>query len=161
MNKNTIDVKTGILFPWPFLFLAVILLIVSVSLIAAKTVVAIVLAIGSMVVLSGYSGIEIDTSQKVYREYMSFLFIKSGKKISYDGIEKIFINTSKVRRQMFTAHTTKSSIYSNVEFNGYLKFDDGTKVHLLSKRQKEKLIKHLNKIAAVLQVQIEDNTASV
>jgi hypothetical protein len=90
---------------------------------------------------------------------MSFFFIKSGKEIKYNGIEKIFINSTKVKQQMHTAHTNHSSIFTNLEFNGYLKLDNGEKLHLLTKRKKEKLLHELKKIALFLDVQIDDTVA--
>ena len=156
MAQNIIDIKTGNLFPWPFQVLAVILSLIGLSVIAGQLVLGLCLLGASMFVFSGYSGIEIDKANGSYREYLSFLFLKSGKKIKYGAIEKIFINSSKVKQQMHTAHTSHSSIFTDIEFNGYLKLENGDKIHLLTKRKKEKLVLELNKIALFLNVQIDD-----
>jgi hypothetical protein len=157
IHKNVIDIKFGPLFPWPFQFLAGILLIIGLAILLEKTILSIIMILGSGFVLSGYSGTEIDKTEKAYREYNAFLFIKIGKKIKYIGIEKIFINTSKVKQQLYTAHTSHSSVFTNTEFNGYVKFEDGTKIQLLSNPKKEKLVSELQKIAEFLNVQVEDN----
>jgi hypothetical protein len=149
------------LFPWHFQFLAVIVLIVSLALITERTVLSVVLMAASVFILSGHSGIEIDKKENYYREYNSFFLIKLGEKIKYAGIEKIYVNTSKMREQLYTAHTSHSSVFINMEFNGYMKFEDGTKVHVLSRRKKADLTKALKKISQFLNVRVEDNTVPV
>lgn len=156
--ENKIDIKYGRLFPWPFLLLAVILLVVGLSLIVEKTMVSGMLIVVGGFILSGYEGTDIDTVGKTYREYKSFFFLKTGERIRYARIEKIFISTSKTKQQLYTAHTTKSSIFENIEFNGFIKFDDGAKVQLLRNRKKADLLKALEKISAFLRVSVEDNT---
>ena len=156
MVPNKIDIKTGTLFPWTFQLIAGIVFLIGLSIIVDRTVLSLCLIAASVFVFSGYSGIEIDKEKNSYREYMSFFLIKSGKKIKYNGIEKIFINSTKVKQQMHTAHTNHSSIFTNVEFNGYLKLENGQKIHLLTKRKKEKLVHELKKIALFLDVQIDD-----
>jgi len=159
--QRNIDVRYGNLFPWPFHLISGIVLIVAASLIIERTAVAIAFMIVSGFVLTASEGTEIDLSRKTFLEYKSFFFIKSGTSESFSAIEKIFINTSKSRQQMYTAHTTKSSIYENIEYNAFLKFDDGTKVHLLKKRKKDDIIKRINTIAAKLGVPVEDHTIAV
>jgi hypothetical protein len=158
MIKNKIDIKYGSLFPWPFLFIGGIVLIIGLALLFENTLASIVLISVGGFILSGSEGTEIDKAAKRYKEYNSFFFIKSGENVAYSGIEKIFINTSKSKQRMYTAHTMHGSVYENVDYNGFLKFNDGTKIHVLRKRRKEDLLKALEKIASFLDVQIEDNT---
>jgi membrane-bound ClpP family serine protease len=158
MDKNKIDIKYGRLFPWQFLFIGGIVLVIGLALLVENTLASIVLISVGGFILSGSEGTEIDKAAKWYREYNAFFFIKSGRNVVYSGIEKIFINTSKSKQKMYTAHTTHGSVYENVDFNGFLKFNDGTKIQLLRKRKKADLLKGLQKIASFLEVQIEDNT---
>lgn len=158
MSKNRVDIKYASLFPLPFRFIAILICLFGLSLVMERTILAIVLIIVSGFVLTGYEGTEIDIASHSYREYQSFFFIKSGSMLKYSGIEKIFVNTTKTKQQVYTAHTTKSSVFEDVEFNGFLKFDNGTKIHLLSKRKKTDLIKALEKLSRLLKVPVEDNT---
>jgi hypothetical protein len=157
-SKSRVDIKYANLFPWPFHLIAVIVLVVAVSLIMERPIAAVIMIMISGIILSASEGTEIDAGAREYREYKSFLFIKTGTNEKYSAIEKIFINTSKTKQQLYTAHTTKSSIFENIEYNAFLKFDDGTKIHLLQKRKKEDLVKQLNRIAMVLGAAIEDHT---
>lgn len=156
--RDRIDVKFGLLFPWHFLFLAGVVLIISISLLADRTIPAICLMTVCVFMLSAYSGTEINKADRVYREYMAFFFIKKGKHVKYDSIERIFINRTTTSQRVHTAHTNHSSQFKNVEFNAFIKFDDGTKIHLLTKRNKQKLLVALEKISATLQVPVVDTT---
>ena len=158
MGKNKIDIQYGRLFPWPFLFIGGIVLVIGLALLVENRLASIVLIAVGGFILSGSEGTEIDKAAKSYKEYNAFFFIKSGANVPYSGIEKIFINTSKSKQQFYTAHTTHGSVYENVDFNGFLKFSNGTKIHLLRKRKKEDLMKALQDVASFLDVQIEDNT---
>jgi hypothetical protein len=158
--KKRIDIRYGSLFPWPFQFIAGIVLIIAATLIVERTIAAIAFMLLSGLVITASEGTEIDLFNKTFLEYKSFFFIKSGTKENYSGMEKIFINTSKTKQQLYTAHTTKSSIYENIEYNAFLKFDDGTKVHLLQKRKKAHLMKRVDKFAAELDVPVEDQTVN-
>lgn len=157
--KNKIDIKIGFLFPRHFLFLAGIVLIIGLGLITERTSLSIFLMITSVFVLSAYSGTEIDKAENTYREYNSFFLIKSGKKVKYSGIEKIYITSSKVTQQVYS-RSSQSAFFTNTKFNGYLKLDQGKKIYLLNKRKKENLVRSLKKISAFLNVPIEDNTVA-
>ncbi len=158
MPKNAIDIKFGSLFPWPFQLLAGILLVIGLSIVLEKPILSALLILGSGFVLSGYTGTDVDKTKNLYREYNAFFLIKHGKKIKYTGLEKIFINSSKVKQRLYTAHTTHSSTFTNTEFNAYLKFEDGTKIHLLTMRKKENLKRDLKRISTFLEIPVEDNT---
>ncbi len=160
-SRKKVDVRYGSLFPWPFQLIAGIVLIVSVPLVLERPAIAIAFIVLSGLVLTAAEGTEINLASNTFLEYKSFFFINSGTRENFSGMEKIFINTSKSRQRMYTAHTTKSSIYENIEYNAFLKFDDGTKVHLLKRRKKDDLMKRVSTIKATLDVPVEDHTIAV
>jgi hypothetical protein len=157
-KRAVVDIKSGRLFPWHFMLIAVIFLLVGLALIAERTLLSLALILASLFILSGYSGTEIDLKRGIFREYRSFFFQKSGKRLKFNSIEKIYINRSKTTRKVYTAHTNHSSVFSNVEYNAWLKLDDGRKIHLLSKSDKSKLTGILNGVSRSLMVRIEDQT---
>lgn len=124
-----------------------------------KPIIGLVLVLLPGFILSAATGTEIDKARNTYREYTSFYFLmKSGKWKKFSGAEKIFINTAKKSTTMYSARANHASTFVNVEFNGYLKLNDGTKIYLLSSRKKEKLTATLNKAASFLQIPLQDNT---
>lgn len=154
-----IDIRSGSLFPWHFQLIAVLILIAGVTLTIEKPVMGSILVVASGFILSAASGTEIDKSTNKYREYMSFYFIlKNGNWKKYNGAEKLFINKAKSSSQMYTARTNHSATFINEEYNGYLKLMDGTKIHLMTSRKKEKLAATLKKAASFLNCPVQDNT---
>lgn len=161
MTETKIDIRSGSLFPWHFQLIAILILIAGIILLIQKPLVGCILVIASGFMLSASSGTEIDKAKNSYREYMSFYFIlKNGRWRKFTGAEKLFINSSSKSSRMYTAHTNHSSVYSTKEYNAYLKLVDGTKIHLLSSRKKDKLVATLNKAARFLNVPLQDNTAT-
>ena len=112
----------------------------------------------SLLIFTGQTGVEIDRSNRTLKEYNSFAFIKLGKVITYHAVDRIFINSTKQSQQFSTMYANQSSTFHTQVWNGYLKFYDGTKIHLLTTRSKEKLSKKLEELASFLKVDIIDTT---
>jgi hypothetical protein len=157
MNNDTIDLKSEKLFPWQFQFIGIIFLIVGIGLMIVSPYLAPILIVIGAFILTAYRGVEFNCSTKTYRNYNSFLFIKTGKFKPYDSVEKIYINESKVSQMIYTKITTGST-FRHIEYNAYLKFAHGIKIFLASKKDKKKLIDKLTGLAEFFQVEISDNT---
>jgi hypothetical protein len=156
--KSIVDIRSGSLFPFPFLVLGAGVLLAGLGIFMSYPIISLFLLVTAAFVLTAHEGTEIDSASHTYREYQSFLFIKKGKPKKYERIEKIFVNAGKVSQKIYTAHTSSSSTFSSIEYNAYLKFSDGVKIFLLSKKSKEKLLQKLNDAARVLGVAVVDNT---
>ena len=156
--NDTIDVRFGSLFPWPFRFVAALMIVAGLVLIVEKSFLSVALMSIGGFILSGYEGTEINKAKKSYVDYKSFFFLRSGTRENYIDVEKIFVSTSKIKQQFYTAHTNHSSTFENVEYNGFLKFSNGEKIQLLRKRKKPELMKELKRVSLFLNVPIEDNT---
>jgi len=153
-----IDIKSGPLVPWHFRFVGLLVLVVGIALLLSKLLLAFILIVIGLFFVSAYEGTEIDEAKKVYREYTSFFFLmKTGKTEGYESIERLFITRGKESQQMYTAHTTHSSTFENVVYNGYVKFSNGEKIHLLSEKNKDKLIKKLIPLKEALSIDIVDH----
>lgn len=157
-QKQIVDIKSGSLFPFPFLVLGAIVFLAGVLVFVSSPLLSLFLLVTAAFILTAHEGTEVDPSARTYREYQSFLFIKKGKLKKYDGIEKIFVNSGRVSQKVYTAHTLQSSTFSSTEYNAYLKFNDGVKVFLLSKKNKVKLIAKLKNAGRILNVTVVDNT---
>src|SRR5688500_2393019 len=157
-QKLMIDIKSGSLFPFPFLVLGAIVFLAAVPVFVSSPILSVFLLITAALILTAHEGTEVNPTSRTYREYQSFLFIKKGKPKKYNGIEKIFVNSAKVSQKVYTAHTSQSTTFSNTEYNAYLKFNDGVKVFLLSRKSKTKLLEKLRDAARVLNVPVVDNS---
>lgn len=157
-QKQIVDIKSGSLFPFPFLVLGAVVFLAGLAVLVSYPILSLFLLVTAAAILTAHEGTEIDPSSQTYREYQSFLFMKKGKPKKYGGIEKIFVNSGKVSQKIYTAHTSQSTTFSNIEYNAYLKFNDGVKVFLLARKSKTKLLDKLNNAARVLNVSVVDNT---
>jgi len=119
---------------------------------------SVIFVVAGLALLTWYSGTVIDPASKTFREYTSCLFIRKGATEKFSGIERVFINQSKVSQKMHTAHTSSGSTFHYVLYNAYLKFDDGKKIFLTSRKNKAALIELLKPVVAVLAVELVDNT---
>lgn len=157
-KNNFVDIKCGRLFPFHFHLVAVAFIAGGMGTITISPIFSIVLLLLAGLILTAYEGTEIDKDSRTYREYQSFLFLKRGARKKYDCIEKIYINAGKVSRKMYTAHTTHSSIFTDVEYSAYLKFGDGVRVFLMSSKNKDKLMNRVRHLGERLNTSVTDNT---
>ena len=95
-------------------------------------------------------GLWINTSTREYAIYTWILGLKRGEAIPYKEIEKIYVN--KVN-QTATVQTRVTSFTSNQNlFKAFLKFDDETKIHLDTDRNRERLLTRVKRYRAILKV---------
>ena len=113
MSKGEFDIKAGALFPWYFQLLGCAFTLTGVVFLLENFIVSLILVPIGLLILTGRSGIEINIISKTYRSYYSFFFIKWGKQMSFNKIEKLYINANKVTQKIYTAHTTQSSTFES------------------------------------------------
>lgn len=153
---HTIDIKAESL-PWQFKLVGILLIVFALATAMSSVLwVSIILIVVGVIILTINSGTEIDPGTKKYREYNSILFYRYGEEERYEDVEKIFINASKVTKEMQTAHTTHGSIFSSIEYNAYLKLSDGKKIFLMSKKNKKAMIDKLKPVAEQLRSELVD-----
>lgn len=156
-SERTVDIKCGWLFPLHFLFLGAGILLGGIGVLITYPVIGLVLILAGAVILTAQEGTEISPSSHSYREYNSFLFIKTGSGKQYQRLEKIFINPVKLRQRYYAPHGTASTSVAYLEYNAYLKFSDGARIFLVSGKNKKKLVKDLSDVARRLDIPLQDN----
>lgn len=155
MKDDSFNFNSEMLFPFQFQLLGIIFTLFGVGLLLIFPYFApISLLIGALI-LTGYRGIQFERSKKQYREYNSFIFLKFGSWGKYDKVEEIFIVASSTSQKVYTMVTTGRTI-KNIEYNAYIKFVDGAKLHLTAKKNKDLLKRKLTKIADFFQIEIVD-----
>jgi hypothetical protein len=157
MTESNIDIKAESL-PWQVKLIGALLIVAALSVLVNYWWLSIILVLVGLMLLTMHSGTQINVSDGTFREYNSYLFFRTGVTEKYNRIEKVFINSAKVSQKMYTPRTLSSSTFENIVFNAYLKFDDGRKIFLTSRENKDELIKILDPITTLLKVEITDNT---
>ncbi|HEY9049244.1 MAG TPA: hypothetical protein VIN08_25255 [Ohtaekwangia sp.] len=151
---KSIDFKTSAYFSGTVVILGVGVLISGLLVMMANVVIGTILAVVSLLIFTTHYRLGIDFDKKEYHDYTWILGLKSGDKGSFERIEYIFIKKNKVS-QTLNRYTGSSTIRSDV-YDGFLKFSEEDKIHLMTRNSKEKLIAKLRPIAAQLQVSIID-----
>lgn len=154
-----LDIKTGPIFPLPFRFMAVLCILAPLALLPSHPLVAIILLLAGAAIITAQEGIEFNQSNNTYREYNAFLFIKFGTFHPYQGVEKVFINSGQVSQRAYTAHTATSAVFTNHEYRGYVKLDNGTKLLLANSKKKSSIEEKVQKVSNYLNTDIVDISA--
>lgn len=152
------DFKFGFLLPWTFRFLGGLLILISIFLFFKSPWLSPLLGLPGFLLIFVYEGTEIDHGKKLYREYTCFIVFRTGPFKSYEVIEKVFINKVQQSQKMYSYHTGQGSTFSDVVFNGYLKFESSAKILLIKDKNKDRVLRMLEKISIPLKLKISDHT---
>lgn len=159
MKNKKFDIKTGERFPWHFKILAVIFIVIALIIISNYPLIAAILSFLSLLIFTARGGLEIDLEKNIYREYMSFLWIiRIGKPVKIKAVEYIFINSDTVSRKKYTAHTSQSSTFKNREYNAFIKFSNGDKIKIMSRKNKQPLLEYSTALAKQMGTSLVDYT---
>ena len=151
---NKIDFKTSRYFSGTIIFLGLFLLVVGLPVIFVNIIGGLILCFVSLVIFTTHYRLSIDLDNKIYHDYLWILGLRNGEKGKFNALEYVFIKKSNVTQTM-RLRVASSTIRKEV-FDGYLKFSEHDKIHLLTMDSKEGLIKNLKSISARLKVRIID-----
>lgn len=154
-----VQIKYGYLFPWQFLFIGALCVIVGVVLFVGGNYAGAIPIIPGILILTATNGTEIDIKNKRYREYKSILFYKMGGFIPYTTLDKLYINSVNMSQGIYTKVTTTSTI-RYVKFNAYLVVDEGITIELATGKVKNKVIKKLGELSRLASLEILDHTTT-
>ncbi|HEU5292143.1 MAG TPA: hypothetical protein VFU05_15945 [Cyclobacteriaceae bacterium] len=151
-----IDLRFGFLFPWHMRLVSLFTLVVAFA--VPSLIGAIALFLASVFVLVSSEGTEVNVANSTFREYTSYVFLKSGKFNRLPSVEKIFITKGKESQTMYSPHGIQSTTIEHGVHNAYLKFSTGEKIHLLRAANKKGLIKKLIPLSEALKTDIVDHS---
>jgi hypothetical protein len=101
--------------------------------------------------------VQLDMDKKECFMYTSFFGLRSGKRMRFGAIEKLYINRLTMLHTM--PRITTSASFQKTLFKCFLKFDNGEKIMLDEGYNKDKLIRRLRKYNQVLKTTIYDTTS--
>lgn len=152
---KTYDFKTSDYFPWHIKLIGGGLAIAGlVALLSALFIGGIIVLSISVLVLSTHYRCQVDLDKKEYHDYLWVLGMKNGEKKKFEAIEYLFIKKNNISQTMGLRAAT-TTIQKSV-YDGYLKFSDIDKIHIVTKDSKENLIIKLRPISTNLKVDIVD-----
>jgi hypothetical protein len=156
--RKRIDFRTSQYFYGGFIVAGVIILVFGILLLFVNIWVGISLLITGIVITSTHYRLRIDFDNKLYRDYVWFLGMSIGPSNRFDQIEYFYIKSGRQSRtmQLRVARTTAHTVV----FDGFLKFSEANKVHVVTKESRQSLINKLTPMATALNVRIVDYTQS-
>ncbi len=155
---NNVDIRTSLYFPLTFIFFGALSGVGGLALVVSGSpVIGVVLVVVGLTLVTTHYRLAINFDKKTYHDYVWILGLKHGEKAGFENIEYLFIKKSKVSQTM-RVRVASSTIQKEV-YDGYLKFSEQNKIHLLTKDNKSDLVARLNAISEALKVKIVDYSA--
>lgn len=156
--KST-DFRTGGYFSGTFIFLGIFLVFAGLLVLTKTIAGGLALLLISLIIFTTHYRLTIDFDNKLYHDYLWILGMKHGEKEKFESIDYLSIIKSKVAQTM-NSRASSTTIQKEV-FDGYLKFSENDKIHLMTKENKKDLIHEMKKIASKLNLDIMDNTEGI
>lgn len=154
-DDNRIDFHTSSYFPQSIRAAAVLALL-TVFLPAVHFLAKFAVVLVSLAVLTAHYRLRFDSLNKEYFDYVWFLGLRWGEYGRFEKIEYLFIKRNKVKQTVYSMMSA-ATIHSE-RYDGYLRISENNKIHLLSSRSKETVLKRLKSLALLLDVDILDYT---
>lgn len=154
MSSNSYTFDTLPYVPRRFMFGFFFLLIAFFGLMTATYWLIAVGFVISILSLTSFYKVEINTTEKWYKEYTWVLGLHLGERVRYQTIDYLFINVGKVSETMRARG--QSSTVTRDEYRGFIKFDGKEKIHILTNGDYKRLAKEMTEIAKKLNTHLID-----
>jgi hypothetical protein len=149
------DINTSPYFDIFFRILAGVIFVFGVFLLDEVWLGGFSLMVISVLILTTHFGIQVDPNRKVFREYVWVGGWKFGEEVSFEKFDHAFITRNK---HTIRFYKSLSSGILEADYNGYLSFDDASKILVFSHSNKQTVRKKLNQIASSLGGKVIDYT---
>ena len=153
-RTHLIDFHTSPYFPGSLRTLGVFLLLT--IFIPGHLAVKIPFTLFGVILITTHYRLSFDTANKVYSDYVWVLGFKRGDWDRFERVEYLFIKRNRMRQNLNSMMSTQT-IHIAV-YDGYLRISEKNKIHLLTSRNKEAVMKKLKALASILNVDILDYT---
>lgn len=118
---------------------------------------SVVLILIGIIILTTRYVTEISLKDSVCRDYLSFLGMNLQEEIKkFKSVDRIVITKGDYSQMQNTRYRSRQLDW--VDYTGTVVFDNGSTINLLTKNEKEDLIKGIKEFAAFLDVKVEDRT---
>ncbi|RDC63775.1 hypothetical protein [Adhaeribacter pallidiroseus] len=112
--------------------------------------------VGLFLILTTHYGLEVNVGNKTFKQYLWIVGFKQYKSKAYEIIEYAFVQSGKVRQNLESVAGFNSITIS--VYNGYIKFSEKDKIHIIQAKDKETVIRRLQVLATDLNLEIVDFT---
>jgi hypothetical protein len=151
---NVFDFKTAVFFPRRIVFTGVLLVFAVLLSVLKSLVLGLIIFLACVIIYTTHYRLRIDYTKKIFFDYVWILGLKNGDHGKFERIEYLFIKKSRVSQKM--NHIVGSATLQKEIYDGYVKFSDQEKIHLMTKASKNVLLEKLRVISDKLKVRIID-----
>jgi hypothetical protein len=151
VSPQRLRVKTAYFFPKTIRAIGAMFCIFGLAMVWTSTILGLLFIFITIVIFTTHYGFEIHTRPNYFREYVSVLGLKEGKKMPFKAIEFIFIQRGNFR--FLTYGLREKELPA---FEAYLKFEGRNEVQMLTEVNKDNLLNKLRNLAKPLNVPIRD-----
>jgi hypothetical protein len=152
------DFFTSMYFPLGFVAGGAVLFAFGLLIVFVQLWVGVILILIGLVTISTHYRLSFDLSNRTYRDYVWFLGVKVGPSTTFRTIEYFFIKTGR-ESQTMNMRVVSSTMHKDV-FDGFLKFSETDKLHVLTRDSQEAVLRKLMPMSQALNVPIMDYTQS-
>ena len=151
---SIIDLRISGFFSGRIIFLGVLLLFIGLLVVLKSIIAGVIIFLVSAAIFTTHYRLRIDYTKKVFYDYVWILGFKNSNPVKFEKIEYLFIKKSRVSQKM--NHIVGSATIQKEVYDGYLKFSDQEKIHLITQDNKKDLIEKLKAMSTKLKVRIVD-----
>lgn len=154
---KTVDFKTSGYFSGFVIFTGVLFVVTALATLRTNGVVSAVLFLLAVLIFTTHYRLRIDFEKKVYHDYLWILGFRNGERGNFEFIDCLFVRKSRVSQKM-QLRAASSTVHKEI-YDGYLKFSDERKIHLLTADDKESVLKFLKEAGSRLNTKVVDHTS--
>ncbi|MEO7987964.1 MAG: hypothetical protein ABI663_00380 [Chryseolinea sp.] len=149
-----VDFKTSGYFSSTVIVVGIIFSLVGLILLLSNIIGGLILLLIGIVISTTHYRLMIDFDKKIFHDYVWILGLKNGDKGIFEHIEYLFIKKNRVSQNM-NMQVATTTIRKEV-YDGYLRFSETEKIHLLTKDSKKTVVAKLRELSTMLNVRIID-----
>ncbi len=154
MKETVVDFRTSNYFSGAIQFMGLVLTFIAVLVIPSSSIATLVLLTISLLIFTSHYRLALHLEDQSYHDYLWILGMKTGDRGKFQNIDYLFIRKARISQTMHLR--AASSTVSKEVYEGYLRFSEQNKVHLMTRDSKNALIARLRPIAKKLKVTIID-----
>jgi hypothetical protein len=157
--KKIFAINTGPYFEWHIKLVGGFFVLAGVAWISQNLIGGALIIVAGLATFFTHYHFIIDVEKKLYREGLTIFGLRVGGTNKYQNVEYLFVKPQTVSRNYHSR--IQSATIKDTEYNGYVRFSQNEKVHLIAAKTKQDVVDKLGPLSNFLKVQIVDYTREV
>jgi hypothetical protein len=152
--KSRIDVFVNHCFPFHFIAVGVVFIVVGFIILMMHPLASVLLFIIGIALTSTHYRLVVDPGQKIYKEYLWIMGFKKGEDVSFQKIEFIYLNKLNIKSGY--GYVSRINVNDTI-YKGFIKLSDAEPVFIGESKNEQKLIKKVERISRDINIELRKN----